>query len=818
MSNRAWLSLLFLAVSACTTKMEGPLMLDAEAPPIDSGLHAAIDAGSTHDAAAGPDAEPGPDVLIALDASAPRDAGIETDAAPLVDAGTAGDDAAVLSDAGLAPDALASPDAGLAPDALASPDAAASPDAGPDPCVGVGCSGHGQCVAIGGNPTCSCDPGFQPSGTQCTPVMAGTLNIPQAHPRLFFDGPRLSAAQAWFAQHPYTPHASIGDPNAALEAAAHGLITGNAASCRSAIAWAMAVQFSCPGVSCDPARWDGEGAIVTFDWCYDHFTPSERATFTTRWNTYTADLNAKPWGGIGMEGNNYYLGYLRNTLEWAIASYHENSEAPGFLSYGLVTRWEQSLRPYYDGAAKGGQPHEGSAYGRRVFEYLTIPFTAVTQLGRDLWDETPYFKESVFWIIYSTTPGPTTMDNGEVVYETFPFNEDERWSERDPAFNTAQSTLGSYLAPLRGHWAGTPIAGYIQRFLELTGHAIDDRWAEYAWNPTSVPVVAQDFSALPLDYYASGLGSLYAKTSWNADATLYTVQASTPVAVGHEHLDAGSFQLWRSGRFLTRETVGYAQDIAGYAGNGTVDCGSAVGHNGILFNGIGPIGYHHHRPTTLRLDSQADFSYIAFDLTGAYEVADDWAHREDEVGNPSAGTIVRELLFIRPLEALVVFDRLSSEGASPASAVKTFVTHFPSAPTAVDAHTYQATIGGQTLRLSTLLPATTTRRVVTEGNTIGQFRAEIETSGAVESSFLHVLHARGSADPDLSLNLSTSGTTHTLTLSHPTRGSAVVRFEAGLSSVGGSFGYAASGPPSPQPLRSDVRPLVVTTAGPAWGN
>lgn len=778
--------LCLLLTTACTAEIGGEFSPDSGSSPLDAGPR---------------------DRGVALDAT-PADLGFDDLGLPV--------DGGFGLDLGWATDAEPS-DATPGEDAAPGQDASPA-DTGPDLCQGVTCGGHGSCVTIGVNPACSCEAGYRPNGLDCELIPVGALNIPVAHPRLFFDAVHLQAAQDWYALHPFTPVANVGDPYRALQAAAHGVITGNATSCRSAIDWAMDVQFSCPGVSCDPARWDGEGAIVTFDWCYDHMTPTERSTFITRWNGYIADLNAKPWGGIGMEGNNYYLGYLRNDLEWAIASYHENAQAQAFLDYGLDTRWAQSLRPYFDGAAKGGQPHEGSAYGRRVFAYLTIPFASITQLGRALWDETPYFMESIYWLIYSTTPGATTMDNGEVVFETFPFNEDERWLERDPSFNTAQTTLGTYLAPLRGHWAGAPIAGHIQRFLDLTQHEIDDPFAEYAFNPSSFPVPAGDFSTLPLDYYTAGLGTLYAKTSWSPQSTLFTIQGSTPVAVGHEHRDAGSFQLWRNGRFLARETVGYAQDIAGYAGNGAVDCGHAVGHNTILFDGIGPIGYHHHRPTTLRLDSQADYAYFAVDLTGAYEVADDWSHREDEVGNPRAGTIVREVLFVRPLEAVVILDRLSSEGTNPADAVKTFLLHFPTNPTAVDAQTYQATYGGQDLRLTTVLPATTTRRVIDEAHTIGQYRAEIETSGAVESTFLHVLEAKDAGATPLTISSNTSGTTTTLTLSHPTRGTAIFTFDAGINSNGGAFGFAASGTPTTQLLRSDVRPLVVTTAGPAWGN
>jgi hypothetical protein len=41
-----------------------------------------------------------------------------------------------------------------------------------DPCMGVGCSGHGQCRAVQGNARCECEVGFEPSLTwlECRPT------------------------------------------------------------------------------------------------------------------------------------------------------------------------------------------------------------------------------------------------------------------------------------------------------------------------------------------------------------------------------------------------------------------------------------------------------------------------------------------------------------------------------------------------------------------------------------------------------------------------------------------------------------------------
>ena len=142
--------------------------------------------------------------------------------------------------------------------------------------------------------------------------------------------------------------------------------------------------------------------------------------------------------------------------------------------------------------------------------------------------------------------------------------------------------------------------------------------------------------------------------------------------------------------------------------------------------------------------------------------------------------------------------------------------HFETAPTFDGTSSYLGTTGNQALRMTTVVPSTVTRRVVAEGGTVGQHRVQIETSGAPVSHFLHVLQGRDAGGADLTISVATTATGYTLTLTHPTRGSAVVTFERGPASAGGSFGYAASGTPTASALRGNVQGLRADYDGVAW--
>jgi len=87
---------------------------------------------------------------------------------------------------------------------------------------------------------------------------------------------------------------------------------------------------------------------------------------------------------------------------------------------------------------------------------------------------------------------------------------------------------------------------------------------------------AADFADLPLDYYAPGANVFDMRTAHDANAMQVHLQLGTPGGTEHRHNDAGSFQVWRKGRFLTRETAGYSDQIAGFMGTGKSSVGRLV--------------------------------------------------------------------------------------------------------------------------------------------------------------------------------------------------------------------------------------------------
>lgn len=631
------------------------------------------------------------------------------------------------------------------------------------------------------------------------------LAIPATHPRLWFDTNRLAQARAWYGSHSISP--SGDDSRSYAQYALKGLLGNDTAACRTAINWVLNLNVAgqSTAIQADWMRWYGEEVNATWDWCYSGMTSAERTTIIAKVNAwYDRMLSASTgeWyqtGSALQPQNNYFWGYLRNELEWAIVSYEENTaKAESYLDDALNTRWANFLATVAT-SGKGGVAQEGLQYGAYLPWYSVVPFETAALLGRDLYGESSFHKEAVFAAIYSTLPARTTLPGGVSGMEMFPFDDDEGFRNGGSASGRPR---GDFMLRMASRWSSVNVGQYAQTWLNLVSPDTDE-WT----SSVSGTVTARPFSSLPLDYHAAGSGHLFARTAWDSSSAVLHLQLKAPPngTLTHSHLDAGNWQLWRGGRFVSRESTGYSDSFVGYGGAGSVDSSAPPAHNVILVNGKGLAdGEPNGVPTVGRVQSDAGFAFASTDLTPAYrnDVADPWSPARD---NAAVVSVVRDFVYVRRLEALVVLDRIQSDTAAR---TKTFLAHCEAAWTAVDASHRTCTNGGQALALTTLVPAAPTYRSVTEGGGVGQYRLEVDTSGAAQSYFLHVLQAKAATAPSLAPTVVDGGSSYTVTLD----GSTSVTFQKGMASSGGSVTISGA----TVPLRSGVQPMVVTDSGPAW--
>lgn len=623
------------------------------------------------------------------------------------------------------------------------------------------------------------------------------MTIPSGHPRIWYNAQRLAAARAWYAANPFTA-SDFANHDFHREQATQCLLGQNASVCNAAVAWAMSLSLPTGGVACDECRWDGEAAILTFDWAYNFFTPQQRTTFLNNWNNWLGHWRDESWGGnrfnayenVPMYGNNYYWGYLRNGVLWGIATAGENPQADTFLTDALTTRFTQefvpaaaSLNPTYTTSHLGGALPEGDHYGIYMAEYPTIPFLSASLYGRDPFSETNYYTEAVFNIIYSTTLAPTPNGNSSPGYEVYPFNDSDVWRDGNTATSLHYLDFMGSMISMR---PTTNMAGWAQRWLNLDTGSVRSPHITSTF-PSVSPLA---FNSLPLDYFVPGMGFFYGKNSWNPSATAFLwmmgqhgiTQGGDASTVGHRHDEIGSFQIWRNGRWLARNDTSYGESVTGG------DPSGLIGANTIMINGNSQ-RYNEGLWTVRRLESKPEYSYGNTEFTSVY--------------GSTASMVQREYVFVRSLETTVIFDRINT----PASTTKTWLAHFEKSPTLQDATHVNAVNGTEALRVTTLVPANPVRRVVAEGGSIGQHRLEIDTTGT-QSYFLHTLQAKSAAGAELNPTVVDTGTAYQVTLN----GTVMITFQKGASSSGGSITISGT----TTPFRNDVQQLTVTTAGPAW--
>jgi hypothetical protein len=686
------------------------------------------------------------------------------------------------------------------------------------------------------------------------------MTIPATHPRIWYTSSgRIKQAQTWLAANPVTCTSA----NYFCIAFKH-VLTGS--DCSAAVTWAANVNQATPvngwppsaaqttttAAGSDAMRGTGESAYLVFDWCYDQWSSGQKSAFVSNNLTWVQNVDQQTWGGyynstVGwMVQDNYYLGNMRNDLEFGIVAYGETgcgsgggSACDNLIDYGINTRWTQFKNNATEMA--GGLPEEGVEYGT-AFTNLIFPWQTADLDGRDLYDESAYQNNMVYWLIYSTTPAATyNLLGGDTTHMMFTFGDDEISAEGG-IFN-ARAYWQDWTNFASNYWASTGNSGKYARLLYNTVIADSSTKGTDPWYlaSDSVPSAMPNYSALPLDYYATGIQYAYLRTAWDTSSTALMLQmGQSNSGAAHGHWDWGNFSIWRGGRWVCRESNGYDDIITGTPNidsNVNQNSDSPLAHNVPAFTNV-TLGQgadptymmpdvFSSLPAVNRLDTETAYFYADVDLTGVYL----WNSGNSSNNTGVVGHVEREYIYARPLETLVVLDRIltanqTKYGSLTASQVVTsFLTHYETNPTITDSNHYSVTNGSEILRQTVLVPASATYRVINENScsgcsTTGQYRVEVDNSGAAQRYSLDVLQSSASGTGSVTASVSDSNSgdpttgTFTVTLTPSVGSATIIVFNKGETSSGGTINVAATGAVN---LASGVENISYTDNGPIWG-
>ena len=268
---------------------------------------------------------------------------------------------------------------------------------------------------------------------------------------------------------------------------------------------------------------------VVYDWCYDLITPAEKQSLIAIVESLAVDMEVK-WPQLAQNsiaGHGVEAQVARDILSFSIASYDEKPDIYRRAAGRIFAEFIPAQNFWY----LSGYHHQGSAYGSYRFHwevYTTLIFDRMgyPNITSKLQGVMPYR-----WI-YTRRPDGQLFRDGDDWIERNPFG--QYWMFPDLAYTASyyQDPLLMGEAISQGTIGQTPLYDLL---------LID-------------PTLPADFgiAALPLTrFFPYPFGGMVARTGWEKGTTSHTVVADMKIVerhyAAHQHLDAGSFQLYYKG-------------------------------------------------------------------------------------------------------------------------------------------------------------------------------------------------------------------------------------------------------------------------------
>lgn len=310
------------------------------------------------------------------------------------------------------------------------------------------------------------------------------------------------------------------------------------------------------------------GAIV-YDWCYALLTAAEKQRLIGAMETLAAQMEIK-WPLLvqsSVTGHGAEAQLSRDMLSFGVATYDEKPIIYHLAAGRIIAEFVPARKFFYPAAYH----HQGSAYGRYRFSWDMVATFIFDKLGYPNIFGVDQAK-APYYFIYSRRPDGQLFRNGDDFNELFiPFG--RYWNFG----STSNTYAGSYFKdPILLHEGikeGTlgKDADYLFDFLFCDG--------DFSGTTTK--------TSLPLTkYFKEPFGAMIARTGWEEGLTSATAVAEMKIGVynfvNHQHLDAGSFQLYYKGP-LTTESGIYQGTTGGYGSEHFVNYSQrSIAHNTLL--------------------------------------------------------------------------------------------------------------------------------------------------------------------------------------------------------------------------------------------
>ena len=444
---------------------------------------------------------------------------------------------------------------------------------------------------------------------------------------------------------------------------------------------------------------------IVYDLCWPLWTAEQRKAFHDYLNR-TVDANVRSETSVFHNGwysyKNWGIGLA------AYATYHENERAPAILA-AIDREFRERVVPAFRLAGNGGGWAEGYYVHYWSYQWLVFCDVARRCEGVDYFAMSPEFlgKRAVA-SMFEAYPGireygsrrPVPMgDSGGRVFT---------W-ERDEALSARRILVNRF--------RDDPAHQVVHAFNETTpvSGSNTSAYKDFLWRDANVP--KGDLKGFRLSHVSPGPGYVFARSSWDEDATYFFFQCG-PRFTSHQHLDAGNFLIYKH-----EELIGQGGHFYAFATDHEVNyLVRTIAHNSILVKDpretwpairAGRVtsndGGQHHDFTHHNggVEDAAAWEkgrqlYDVADLT-AFEDRGTWLYIAGDATRAYSpkklAAFTRQIVYIRP-GTFVIFDRVRS--TDPAFR-KTFLLQAMKTPRAVGPD-LAITNGKGRLFVQTLLP------------------------------------------------------------------------------------------------------------------
>jgi len=427
------------------------------------------------------------------------------------------------------------------------------------------------------------------------------------------------------------------------------------------------------------AGW-AQALALHYDWCYDYLSPEQRQA-TAAWLKQTAawaDLHCPSPVAHNDSGGRLLL------LACAPAALlGDDPEAPALLARAHAD-YEQRLLPWLWGPGRGGRSGDGGEYeGGQAAFLIRYAWLLQTAAGIDEFASAPFYRAHLQHLLFGWYPRRLYDRTG--AYSIREYYSPSCHHLRMGYSGDANAYLGAAL--LADHYRNDPAGRQV-------------RWLAGEWPTRALPTVLKwgllcDFNSIPpeqptaLAYLDAGFDTLYLRSDWSDDAT-WILFENGPLVSSHQGMHSGGFEIYK-GNLLAARTGNYDHGNVGSAHvmnylQRTVATNSLLIDDpqerwwgllgGARLSSDGG-GQRTNYPLSLSPDLPVyqayrqiftrgqiahyregeGYTYAFADLTLAYNSP---FFSGGSLNTPKVRLVTRELLYLRPLDSVLIFDRVSS--------------------------------------------------------------------------------------------------------------------------------------------------------------